>query len=66
MERKYQINCKAEGHTEIHNKKWQIPTEEDAENDEDKLKIYERNSKAWCLLIINLIYIPFGLVRKCD
>ena len=30
------------------------------------MKIYEGNSKAWDLPIINLTEIPSGLVRKCD
>ena len=42
-----------------------IPTEEESENDEDKMKIYEGNSKAQYLLIILLTYITFGLVRQC-
>ena len=43
-----------------------IPIEDEAENDEEKMKIYEENSKAWDFLIISLTDIPFGLVRKCD
>ena len=35
-------------------KEWYIPIEEDVEDDEDKLKIYEGNCKAWDLLIISL------------
>ena len=30
------------------------------------MRIYEEKSKAWCLLIINLAGINFGLVRQCD
>ena len=30
------------------------------------MNIYQGNSKAWDLLIISLVEIPFGLVRKCD
>ena len=47
-------------------KEWEIPSEEDVEDDEDKLKIYEGNYKAWNFLIIILIGISFRLVRKCD
>ena len=43
-----------------------ITTEDEADNDEDKMKIYKGNSKAWNLLIIILTDIPFGLVRYCD
>ena len=43
-----------------------IPTEYKAYNDEDKMKIYEGNSKAWGLIIISLTDIPYGLVRQCD
>ena len=43
-----------------------VPTEDEAENDEDKLKIYEGKSKAWGLLIISLADIPLGLFRQCD
>ena len=39
-----------------------MTNKEDAENDEDKLNIYEGNRKSWDLLIISLPYIPFGLV----
>ena len=58
-----------EGHKGILNyptKQWEITSEDDAENDKDKLKIYEVNSKAWGLLIISLTDIPFGLVKQCD
>ena len=44
----------------------EIPTEEEAENDEDKTKIYEGISKKWDLLIISSTEINFGLVRQCD
>ena len=47
-------------------KQWYTATEEDAETDEDKIKIYGGKSKAWNFPIISLIYIPFGLIRKCD
>ena len=47
-------------------KQWEIPSEEDSENEEDKFKIYEGKLKAWDLLIISLTYIPFGLVSKCN
>ena len=47
-------------------KEWEIPSEEDLEDDEDKPKIYEGNYKAWNFLIIILIGISFSLVRKCD
>ena len=47
-------------------KEVEIPTEDEAYNDEDKMKIYEGNSKAWDILIVSLTDIPFGLVRKCD
>ena len=43
-----------------------IPTEDEAYNDENKIKIYEENSKAWDFLIISLIEIPSELVRQCD
>ena len=41
-----------------------ITTEDEAEIDEEKLKIYEGNSKAQDFLIISLTDIPFGLVRQ--
>ena len=47
-------------------KEVETPTEDEAYNDEDKMKIYEGNSKAWDFLIIGLTDIPFGLVRHCD
>ena len=34
--------------------KLEIPTEDEEDNDEDKMKIYEGNSKAWNFLIISL------------
>ena len=37
-----------------------IPTEYEAKNDEDKMKIYEGNSKAWNFLIISLKDIFLG------
>ena len=43
-----------------------IPTEEEAENYEYKMKIYEVNAKACNFLIISLTEIPFGMVRQCD
>ena len=43
-----------------------IPTEDESDNDEDKMKIYEGNSKAWDFLIISFTDIPFGLIRRCD
>ena len=61
MERKYQGNCKAPGHLKIPNK-----SVGDSIDDEDKLNIYEGNSKAWDFLIIRLIEIPFWLVSQCD
>ena len=30
------------------------------------MNIYEGKSKAWYLVIIRFIDIPFGLVRQCD
>ena len=42
-----------------------ITTEDEAKIDEEKLKIYEGNSKAWYFLIIRLTEIPFGMVRQC-
>ena len=57
-------NCKTQGYIEVLKKEWEIPIEEDEENNEDILKIYEGNSKVWDLLIISLTYIPFWLVRK--
>ena len=47
-------------------KEVEIPTEDEAYNDEDKMKIHEGNSKEWDFLIISLIEIPSGLVRQCD
>ena len=44
---------------------WEIPSEEDAENDEYKSKIYKENSNTWNFLIISLTCINFGLVRQC-
>ena len=44
-------------------KEVEIPTEDEAENYEDKMKIYEGISKAWDLFIISLTDTPFGLVR---
>ena len=43
-----------------------IPTEDKSYNDEDKMNIYEGNSKAWDLLIMSLTYIPSRLARQCD
>ena len=37
-----------------------IPTEYKAYNDEDKMNIYEGNSKAWDVIIISLTDIPSG------
>ena len=45
-------------------KEVEIPTEDEAENYEDKIKIYEGKSKAWYFLIISLADIPFGLARQ--
>ena len=47
-------------------KEWDIPSEEDVEDDEDKLKIYEVKSKAWDFIITSLIYIHSSLFRQCD
>ena len=47
-------------------KEVETPTEDEAYNDEDKMKIYKRNSKACHLLIIRLIDISYGLVWQCD
>ena len=47
-------------------KEVEIPTEEAAENDEDKMKIYEGNYKALNFIIQSLTDIPFSLVRQCD
>ena len=47
-------------------KEWEIPSEGDAENDEDQFKIYEGKRKTRDLLIISLTYTPFGLVRQCN
>ena len=41
-------------------KEWEIPTEEDEETDEEKVKIYEGNFKAWNFLIIGLKEAIFG------
>ena len=46
--------------------KLQIPTKDEPENVEQKMKIYEGNSKAWDFLFVSLTDIPFGIVRKCD
>ena len=42
-----------------------MPEENEADNDKDKMKIYEGNSKAWGLLIINLTDISFGFFGQC-
>ena len=47
-------------------KEIKIPTEDEAENDEDKMKIYKGKSKAWYFLIISLTDILFRLVIQCD
>ena len=47
-------------------KEWEITSEEDAEDEKDKIKIYEGKSKAWGLIIINMKDIPSGLVTQCD
>ena len=44
--------------------KWEIPKEEHSEDDEDLLKIYEGNIKAWDFLMISLSDIHFGFARK--
>ena len=52
------------GHKLIHKywtKNWDIPKEEDADNDADLLKIREGNIKVWYVL---LYYIPFGIVKQ--
>ena len=46
--------------------KLEIPTEDEEDNDEDKMKIYEGNSKAWNFLIISLKDIFFGLISEYD
>ena len=66
MERKYKRNFQTQGHPKISDKEVEIPIEDEADNDEEKMRIYEGKSKAWCLLIINLAGITFGLVRQCD
>ena len=40
-------------------KEVEIPTEDKSENDEEKMKIYEGNSKACDLIIISLIDMRF-------
>ena len=45
---------------------WETPKEDYAEDDPDRLKIYEGNIKAWYLLIIKLTYITFWVVRQCN
>ena len=47
-------------------KEVEILTEEEAENGEEKMKIYEGKSKACNFLIISLTDIPFDMVRHCD
>ena len=47
-------------------KEVEIPTEDKAEKYEEKINIYEGNSKSWYFLIISLADIPFVLVRQCD
>ena len=47
-------------------KQVEITTKYEAENDEDKMKIYEGNSKEWDLLIIRLTDTPFVTVSQCD
>ena len=66
MERKTKAIARHKGILNYLTKEWDISSEEDAESDKNKLKIYEVNSKAWYLLIISLAYIPFGLVMQCD
>ena len=47
-------------------KEWEITSEEDAEDEKDKIKIYEGKYKACGLIIINLKDIPSKLVTQCD
>ena len=47
-------------------KEVEILTEEEAENGQDRMKIYEGNSKVWDFLITSLTDILFGMVRQCD
>ena len=47
-------------------KEVEISIEYEAENDEENMKIYEGNSKAWDFLIISLTGIPFGMVMEFD
>ena len=47
-------------------KEREIAYVEDAENDDDKLNIYERNSKAWDFLIMSHKDITFGLVMQVN
>ena len=47
-------------------KEIEIPTEYEAENDEEKMNIYKGKFKALDLLIISLTDISCGLVRQCD
>ena len=47
-------------------KEVEIPIRDKSFNDEDKMNIYEGNSKAWDFLIISFTDTPSGLVRQCD
>ena len=47
-------------------KEVEIPTEYESDDYEDKIMIYEGNSKSWYFLVISLADMPFGLVKKCD
>ena len=46
--------------------KVEISTEDKAENDEEKMKIYEGNSKTYDFPIMILTDIYFRLVSQCD
>ena len=53
VEIKYKGYSQTQGHTKYMTKEVEIPIRDKAYNDEDKMNIYEGNSKAWYFLIIS-------------
>ena len=47
-------------------KQVEIPTRDEADNDEDRMQIYEGKFKVQDFLIIRLTDIPYVLVGQCD
>ena len=66
MEGKIKAIARHKGILKYLTKEVEISTEYEAENDEENMKIYEGNSKAWDFLIISLTGIPFGMVMEFD